>query len=217
MVWQMFSLEKSFRQYMFPNPDLSEAERNQQASYQNQIKAWFGHIAYNTCRREYESGRKLKRNLLWKSQKQADREIQIKKMKKRKLEKRLARLQTLHWLIEQQFIEGGVTLSSQLNTSSATCTNLVRLAVALNCIFTHKKTDEKYSMADLLLRLSQQLKELPSGSPTYKSAETLYRKLQSEFQSITQKASEYNKTVKNATVLDKSGWNVHEDFDPDVV
>ncbi len=204
---------------MFLNADLSEAERNQQASYQNQVKTWFGNIAYNRCRREYESGRKLKRNLLWKSQKQADREIQMKKVKKRKIEKRLSRLSTLLWLIEEQFVEGGVALSSQLNSSSATYSNLVRLAVALNCIFTYKKTDERYSMGELLKRLSDKLEKMDKTKPFYKPAESLFRKLQTEYNIITQRAAEYNKVKQTTTVtvLDKTGWNVHEDFDPDVV
>jgi hypothetical protein len=213
----MFSLESSFRQYMVPNNDLPESERNQIASYQNQVKVWFGHEAFKACRKQYESGKKLKRILLWKSQEQADKEIKIKKMKKRKIEKRLARLQTLHWLIEQQFVEGGATLNSQLNSASATNANVVKLCVALNSIFTHKKIDEKYSLSELLKRLEQKLKKLPQDSIVLKSAEGLFRKLQTEYQNITQKAADYAKTVKGATALDKDGWNLAEDFEPDVM
>lgn len=217
MVWHMFSLEGSFRQYMVLNTDLSETEKNKQASYLNQVKAWFGHAAYEECRKQYESGRKLKRIMLWKSQEQADKEVKIKKEKKRKVDKRLARIQTLRWLIEQQFIVGGATLGSQLNTASATNSNLVRLNVALNTIFTHKKTDERYSMMDFLGTLQTKLLQLNPVSATCGSAETLYRKLQTEYFNITQKAAEYAKSVNGATALDKAGWDLAEDFDPDVV
>ncbi len=218
MVWQMFSLEKSFRQYMVVSNDLPETERNQAVLHQNQVKSWFGNIAFTECRKQYEAGRKLKRVLLWKSQEQAEKEGRIKKIRKRNVDKRLARLQTLHWLIEQQFKEGGATLSSQLNSTSATNTNLVRLCVALNNIFTHKKVDEKYSLSDFLTSLADKLESLsPADSPTYKSADVLLRKLQLEYNSITQKAAEYAKTVNGAIAIDKTGWDLAEDFDPDVV
>ncbi len=213
----MFSVEKSFRQYMVVSNDLPEAEKNQTALHQNQVKSWFGNIAFQECRKQYEAGRKLKRVLLWKSQEQAEKEGRSKKIRKRNVEKRLARIQTLHWLIEQQFKEGGATLSSQLNSTSATNINLVRLCVALNNIFTHKRIDEKYSLGDFLTLLANKLKTLSPDSPTYKSADALLRKLQTEYANITQKAAEYAKTVNGAIAIDKTGWDLAEDFDPDIV
>ncbi len=217
----MFSLESSFRQYMFPNPDQSEVERNKEASYQGQVKTWFGSVAFAECHAQYESGRKMKRTLLWKSEGQSKKEQKLKKFRRRKAAKRCARIQTLHWLIEQQFIEGGASLNSQLNSASASNSNLVRLCVALNNIFTHKVKPpadlQKYSLSCLLDRLSSRLQNLKPTSPVHKNAETLLRKLQTEYKNITQKAEEYAKTVNGATVLDKAGWDLAEDFDPDLV
>ncbi len=217
MIWHMLSLEKSFRQYMVVNPDLPESKKSQVSLYHNQVKSWFGNVAFQECRKQYEAGRKLKRIILWKTQEQTDKELRIKKCKKRKVEKRISRIQTLHWLIEQQFTEGGATLSSQLNTSSATNANLVRLCMALNNIFTHKKADAKYSLGDLIVKLNDKLKTLKPESSIYKSAENLLRKLQTEYQNITQKAAAYANSVNAATALDKTGWDHTEDFDPDIV
>jgi hypothetical protein len=219
MVWQMLSLDSFTRQFMVlnTNQSLSEAEKNKKVINHNQVKTWFGYIAFTECRKQYESGRKLKRNMLWKSQEKIDKEALVRKLKKRKADKRHARLQTLHWLIEQQFIEGGATLSSQLNSTSATNANLVRLCVALNNIFTHKKGDEKYSLPDFIQKLENRLASLDRESPTFKHADTLLRRLKTEHQNITEKAAEYATKVKGATALDKAGWNLAEDFDPDVV
>ncbi len=202
---------------MIVSNDLPETEKNQAALHQNQVKSWFGNIAFAECRKQYEAGRKLKRVLLWKSQEQAEKEVKIKKTRRRKIEKRLARIRTLHWLIEQQFIEGGATLSSQLNSASATNMNLVRLCIALNNIFTHTKADEKYALGDFLALLADKLKTLSPDSSTYKSADALLRKLQTEYNTITQKAAEYAKTVNGAIAIDKTGWDLAEDFEPDVV
>jgi hypothetical protein len=219
MVWQMLSLDSFTRQFMVlnTNQSLSEADKNKKVINHNQVKTWFGYIAFTECRKQYESGRKLKRNMLWKSQEKIDKEALVRKLKRRKVDKQHARLQTLHWLIEQQFIEGGVTLSSQLNSTSATNANLVRLCVALNNIFTHKKGDEKYSLPDFMHKLERKKDSLNQESQTFKQADTLLRRLKTEYQQITEKAAEYATKVKGATALDKAGWNLAEDFDPDVV
>ncbi len=229
MVWHMFSLESSFRQYMFPNPDISEAERNVEASYQGQVKTWFGSVAFAECHAQYESGRKMKRTLLWKSENQSKKEQKMKKSRRRKAAKILSRLQTLHWLIEQQFLVNGASLNTQLNSTSATNTNLIRLCVALNNIFTHRiKGDaEKYSLPFLFETLKKHLETLqtlkenspskPEFARLYDSAQTLFHKLKTEHAKITLKATEYANTVKGAIALDKDGWDPTEVFDPDVV
>ncbi len=219
MVWHMLSLDSFTRQFTVLNikENVSESEKNKQVINHNQVKTWFGYIAFTECRKQYESGRKLKRIMLWKSQEKTDKETQVRKFKRRKVDKRHARLQTLHWLIEQQFIEGGATLSSQLNSVSATNANLVRLCVALNNIFTHKKGDEKYSLPDFMQKLEKKQNSLNQESQTFKQADTLLRRLKTEYQQITEKAAEYATKVKGATALDKAGWNLAENFDTDVV
>jgi hypothetical protein len=217
LAWQMVGIEGSFRQYMVTDQCLPEAERNRIAVLQTQVKTFFGHLALKECRKQYETGRKLKRVLLWKSQEQLQRELKIKKHRKRKQDKRMARLQTLHWLIEQQFVEGGVSLKSQFNSASANNTNLIRLCVALNNIFIRKKAEEKFSMAEFLKHLENKLKAINTSSPTYQTAETLLRKMQTETSNIIQRATEYASQINGATGITKDGWDISEDFDPDVV
>ncbi len=195
-----------------------ETEKSKLSGFQLQVKSWFGSIAYKACRKQYETGRKQKRTLLWKTQDQKDKELKTKKVNKRKQDKRLARLRTLHWLIEQQFEPGGVTLKSQLNTSSANNLNVVKMCVALNSIFTHKKGEEKFSLSLLLQRLADKLHHIEVTDPMYHSANSLYRTLLTECDNIKKKAIEYaNESEGGATAITKDGWNIAESFEPDVV
>lgn len=205
MAWQHVKQTAShLRPYMTVDPSLSEVEKNKIAGYQAVVKKWFGHLCYMQCRKVYETGRKTKRNLLWKSKEQSAKEMKLRKVRKRKQEKRLSRLQTLHRVIEEQFDETGDSLKDLFNSKSATLTNMVKLCVALN---NFSNENQKFYLPDLVDRLSERLQVLDSKSSIYQSAEPLCRKLKTELQTLLQ---------KTAAFVQKKDVN-SEDFVPDLV